>query len=116
MSFRVSFISVFLCIALLGSMAGAELTAVRLSADSQSDEVFAHWQGDLSDGARLDISDPGKQDLTRGGEVDAFNLSLSYRPPGSWTCNYGLEWREGRLHLGMVSLCHTLGSVLRGAV
>ncbi len=80
MSFRVSFISVFLCIALLGSMAGAELTAVRLSADSQSDEVFAHWQGDLSDGARLDISDPGKQDLTRGGEVDAFNLSLSYRP------------------------------------
>jgi len=80
MNFRVSLISAFLCFALASGVASADVSTVRLSADNRPDEVFAHWQGDLTDGARLDIHDSAEQDLTRGGEVDAFNLSLSYRP------------------------------------
>jgi uncharacterized repeat protein (TIGR01451 family) len=59
--------------------AGAQ-HALRLAADTRTLETLATWTGDLSDGASLEIQEPARRDMTRGGTIDAFNLSLNYRP------------------------------------
>lgn len=55
-------------------------TSLQLSAGERTLESLATWVGDLSGGAVLDIDDEERRDLTRGGTINAFNLSLSYRP------------------------------------
>lgn len=55
-------------------------TSLQLSAGERRLESLATWIGDLSDGAVLNIDEVERQDLTRAGKIDAFNLSLSYRP------------------------------------
>lgn len=71
---------VFAAAIALAASSSAEQTALQLSSGARSLESLAVWVGDLSDGAVLNIDDATRQDLTRGGTIDAFQLSINYRP------------------------------------